>query len=482
MGGEKRRQGLPALVLAILYAGAVLSPLALAWSRGLEPAGFVTEAAPALGLIAPAMMLAQFVSSGRYERISGRIGIDHSMAFHKWTGRIILILVILHPILFALPDSFDRIDVFFARVEALLTAPAYLTGVLALAVVIVLVGWALLRERLPIPYEWWRACHDLLSLSAAWLAALHAADVGTYSRSESFAVLWPALAVLATAILIGAYGFRTYRMTRRGWRVASNEHLAEGLWEIALEREDGDRRPFRFDAGQFAWLTFAPHRFPLLDHPFSIASSPASENKVSFIIKEAGDFTNTIGSIAIGTRVGVDAPHGSFGLAGLDADAVLLVAGGAGIAPIMGLLRDLAANGDKRPVRLVYAGRTPNELVSPQLIEAEAGDLDFRRQCIVEHAEPDWPHQIGLADRACLTGALDGLPTDRTAALICGPGPMVAAVSDTLEQLGLSSSLIRYERFDYAGGYRSAKDKRVTMAFRVVGAAILAIGTVFALR
>ncbi|MFO8128242.1 MAG: iron reductase, partial [Yoonia sp.] len=54
---------------------------------------------------------------------------------------------------------------------------------------------------------------------------------------------------------------------------------------------------------------------------------------------------------------------------------------------------------------------------------------------------------------------------------ICGPGPMVAAVSDALLDLGLPMNNVVYERFDYAGS-ASRQDRRRTLNFLAVGAAL----------
>ncbi len=133
-------------------------------------------------------------------------------------------------------------------------------------------------------------------------------------------------------------------MRSQGWRITDRRQIAEHLWKITVTGAGDERLDFR--PGQFAWLAFAPRRFPLFDHPFSIASASGDGGTLSFIIREAGDFTGKIGSLPIGTAVGIDAPHGSFTLDGIDADAVLLVAGGVGIAAVVGLLGALAENGD----------------------------------------------------------------------------------------------------------------------------------------
>jgi len=210
-------------------------------------------------------------------------------------------------------------------------------------------------------------------------------------------------------------------------------------------------------------MTEGARRFPLFDHPFSIADSP-SRPGLSLIVKEAGDFTNTIGALEPGTRIGIDGPYGAFTLEGHEGEAILLIAGGVGIAPIMGLLRDLVARGHDAPVRLAYAVGAPANLACVDEIAAARSQLDLRTLVLSETPAADWTGEIGRLDRDRLAGMLDGLDPDRTVALICGPGPMVTAVADGLIELGLPMKRVMYERFDYSEG-ASRLDRRMRRRF-----------------
>jgi predicted ferric reductase len=426
------------------------------------------------------MLIAQFLTSGRFEQLSGRIGIDHTMAFHKWAARVLLVVAIAHPLLFLLPLPVDRIELSWTSLLTMLGSPRFMSGTVALVLLTIIVALAVLRDRLPVPYEVWRASHGLLSLAAMWLASIHAIGVGTYSREGVLTVLWPALAAAATALFLGVHAVKTYRMRTGGWQVASVRLVADRLWELVLRRDGG--RPLQYRAGQFAWLAIGTPRLLLLDNPFSLASSPAAGESLIFLIKEAGDFTRSVGQIEPGTSAGVDGPHGSFTLEGLDASAIVLVAGGAGIAPMLGILRDLAARRDARPVRLLYGGRDRDDLIDPAQILSIGALLDFEGQFFIEKAEEGWPYQTGRVGPTELARALRGLVPRRTAVMICGPGPMTAAIADAAERLDVPPKLIRYERFDYAGGHRARKDKRATAAFWGLALLILAVGTAFALR
>jgi NAD(P)H-flavin reductase len=46
----------------------------------------------------------------------------------------------------------------------------------------------------------------------------------------------------------------------------------------------------------------------LTQHPFSFSSSPERDGRIQMTIKELGDFTGTVGSIAPGTRAYLDGP------------------------------------------------------------------------------------------------------------------------------------------------------------------------------
>jgi len=472
-------RGLPGPVLAILYVAALLLPLLLALMSGRGPQGPWQEAASGLGFVAAVALMLQFVTSGRFESLSGRIGIDTTMAFHKWVARTLAVIVVIHPLLYVMPQLATDPGRALWRFGHLLTSPRYLTGVVALVLLLTVVVLALLRDRLGARYEAWRASHAVLALAAAAFTVLHALRAGSYSRELPLSLYWPLLAVLVVAAALVIYGIRTWRMRTTPWRVASVEKVADGLWELRLAAETGARLAYR--AGQFAWIAFGRWRFPLLDHPFSIGAAPAASDGLSFVIKESGDFTHHIGAMAPGTPVGLDAPHGSFVLDDA-AQVIVLVAGGVGIAPVLGLLRELAARGDRRPIRLVYAGGRPDGMIAPERLIAEAAGLDLKAIFLAEEAGAGWAHDRGRVTPEVVTRALDGCDPARVSAMLCGPGVMMCAVCDLLHRAGVPLKAIRYERFDYADGARSAKDRQALLHFAGVGVAVLAAVVAFALR
>jgi predicted ferric reductase len=98
----------------------------------------------------------------------------------------------------------------------------------------------------------------------------------------------------------------------------------------------------------------------LTEHPFSISSAPVDRPRITFTIKESGDFTSRIRTIAPGTRAYLHGPHGNFTLTGRATKGIVFIAGGVGFAPIMGMLRQLKA---AHPLRLIYGNRVETQIL-----------------------------------------------------------------------------------------------------------------------
>jgi predicted ferric reductase len=459
--------------LAALYLAAALLPLGLAAARATAPLDPLERVGAGLGLVALTAMAVQFVTSGRFGPVSGRLGIDKIMAFHKIAAWWVLLALLLHPVFYVAPTWLEDADLGRQRLVAYLVMPQYRTGVVALGALALLVVSSALRDRLPVRYEVWRASHVILGLVAAGGGLHHAVTAGRFSALGSVNAWWWGVAGALILVMGTLYGWRWARLHRRPWRLASVTKLADRMWELDIQPADGSP-DLAYDAGQFVWMTEGARCFPLFDHPFSIADSPARRG-VSLIVKEAGDFTGRIGRLAPGTPMGIDGPYGEFALEHHPGRAILLVAGGAGIGPIMGLLRDLVARGDRRPVRLAYAVGQPSNLACLPEIAAAGEVLDLGTMLLSETGEAGFGGVVGRLGAAELEALLDGLDRKETVALMCGPGPMVAAVADALEDLGLPRANVVYERFDYAGGHASRQDRRRRRRFVAVGAG-LALG------
>ncbi|MCR8548015.1 ferric reductase-like transmembrane domain-containing protein [Salipiger sp. P9] len=463
-----RRRGLPPLILALLYTGAVLLPLAFAAAAGEAHRHVTMQFAAATGTVAAGMILLQMISSGRFEAVSGRIGIDITMAFHKWAAPVALAFALAHvAFLIGLPDPerpyrVTRRLLFYATSDTLWDAR------FALLLLVLLVVLALLRDRLPARYQIWRASHALGAVALVALLVWHILGDGRMGPAGT--ALWIGFALAVTLPALWVYVKRLTRPARDCWTVAGVRKLTPRIWELTLDNPQGHR--LRFRPGQFVWASVGGRRLPLHDHPFSIASAP-HDPQLRLLIQEVGDFTSSLGSVTPGTRVGIDGPHGSFGPSGKPRGGLVLIAGGVGIAPALSILTDLAHRGSACPVRFAYSAHDTKDMIPQEMLRPALEALNVTPLLMASTGTGDGVAQ-GRLGKAQMQRLLDGLDPAQTEVLICGPGPLMTSLTDLLAGMGVPLSQIDYERFSYGSGALSRKDKRMLGGFTLLFAALSA--------
>jgi len=435
------------LVLVVGYLGVVLSPLALAWLGDRPPRSFWDELATGLGMLAFAVILVEFVLSGRFRAISGRIGMDVTMRFHQLFARTALALALIHPFLYRAPFS-PPYPWDVSRQYTLTTEfDGLLFGVLAWLLLPAFVLLGIGRERLGWRYESWRLLHGLGALLIAALLLAHTLDAGRYSQDPLLALLWGGLFLLALATLVWVYLLRPLSQRRRPWRVHGVRAIGLKTWELVLEPEDHPGLNYR--AGQFVWLNVGSSPFSLYENPFSISSAPAAGPRLGFVIKELGDFTQTVGDIAPGTRAHVDGPHGNLTVAGRNEPGIALIAGGVGIAPLLGILRQLHLEGDSRPTLLIYGNRVEEQIVDADALAALARAHGTRLEHVLQEPDAAWTGHAGVIDAALIRRVVDAGAARSWLFVLCGPPAMMAPVEEALTDLGVSPGRILSERFKY---------------------------------
>lgn len=466
------RKGLPGWVLALLYVAVSVLALILAYSSGLHrPQNPYVGLARATGIVAASMLLLQFVTSGRFETISGRIGLDKTMGFHRLAAMAAFAMVLLHVAMSVLRIPHWDVQTLWSRLVLLLTASDMLTATAALVVLAYLVLNArYFRARLA-PYPVWRLVHGLLATGMVVLAALHVIE-HAHALADPFA-FWTmvALCALAALAMLAIYVLRPLSAYAHGFTVQSARRIGPDIAELVLRAPSSGR--FAFEAGQFAWLAIGG-RHTVTDNPFSIASAPADLPDLRFLVREVGDMTRRVATLAPGTRIAVDGPHGSFVLPPDHKGPVLMIAGGIGIAPVLSHIRQMALSGDTRPVRLIAAARNAASHVARDQIEELGEKLDFKALHLVDEDDGAPGCEMGRCEPAHIARASAGLDLSRTVALVCGPPAMMHAAVEHLLDAGIGRDRIVMEAFDY-----DAAGDRVT---RSVGRRFLAtLAAVFAL-
>ena len=137
--------GVPGVVLAAGFVLLALMPLLAARLGGLEAVAPLHEFGTALGLTALALVLLQFLSSGRYESLSGRVGLDRTMGFHRIAAYGLLLFAVLHPLGYVAATFATDPSAAWARLTGMLASPRLRSGVVALVGLLLLVAWGAQR-------------------------------------------------------------------------------------------------------------------------------------------------------------------------------------------------------------------------------------------------------------------------------------------------------------------------------------------------
>ena len=446
-GAPRAPRFAPARLLALLYLALIGAPLFIAAAHDWPRRPVLDEIAAGAGLLAFAILLSEFLLSGRFRPVSRGVGMDATMRVHRVVARLALGLALIHPFLYTLP--YDPARPWDPTRALTLTGDveALLGGFAAFVLLPAFVVFSIRRADLPMPYEAWRAMHGLGALAIAGGVLHHAIEAGRYSADPVLARFWIALFAVAAASLLFVYVAKPLAQLRRPWRVASVRPVAERTWELALDPDGHDG--LAYEAGQFAWLNVGHSPFSLCENPFSISSAPAGGARLEFVIKEFGDFSGSVGELRPGTRAWIDGPHGNLVITGRAEPGIALIAGGVGVAPLIGILRELVATRDPRPSLFVYGNRAESQIAYRDELAAAAHDHATEVVHVLSEPPEGWQGRTGLIDEALL-GELFRDPARREwLVVLCGPTPMLVSVERSLRGIGLPRRQILSERFDY---------------------------------
>jgi propane monooxygenase reductase subunit len=229
-------------------------------------------------------------------------------------------------------------------------------------------------------------------------------------------------------------------------RVTAIEPLTHDIRLLRIAVEDDE--PFTFKPGQYVDISIPgsddEHR------SFSMANLAAEQGELEFMIKcyPGGRFSSLLdGELSVGDPLAVTGPYGVFTLRTSSPRRIVFIGGGAGMAPILCLLRSMAEAGVERPATYYYGARTATDLFHLDEIEEIASRLPGFTfvPALSEAADGDgWAGERGL-----ITEVVERLEGDlgEVDAYLCGPPPMVDAAIAMLEARGVPESHIYFDKF-----------------------------------
>jgi propane monooxygenase reductase component len=218
--------------------------------------------------------------------------------------------------------------------------------------------------------------------------------------------------------------------------VEAVDELTSDIRHLRLRPEE----PLEYKPGQYVDIAIPGH--PDEHRSFSMAGT--EPDALEFMIKlyPGGHFSGLLadGSIQPGDELSVTGPYGVFTLRANSPRRLLFIGGGAGMAPILSLLRALHATGSDRDATYYYGARTAADLFHlEQLAALPAAFVP----ALSEDANA-WDGETGM-----ITDVVDRLEGDfdEVDAYVCGPPPMVEAAIALLEAKGVPEARIYFDKF-----------------------------------
>jgi propane monooxygenase reductase subunit len=232
---------------------------------------------------------------------------------------------------------------------------------------------------------------------------------------------------------------------------------------VSIEKVTHDLRHLVLRLIEPAEIMFFPGQYVDIAVPgtdvtrsFSMANTSSKEDgRLEFVIKVYPDgiFSSFLDkTLKVGDRLDLTGPFGVFTLRDAPDTDIVFVGGGAGLAPILALLRSMAERGIDRRGAFYYGARRRRDLCFVDELTALQEKLP-RFRFVPALSEPedgdDWAGETGF-----ITDVVKRQEGDlrKAHAYLCGPPPMVEAAMPLLARLGVPEKHIYYDKFTTTGG------------------------------
>ncbi len=276
---------------------------------------------------------------------------------------------------------------------------------------------------------------EKLQLHADRLAALARLACQTKVRGD--------MKVEVAAALLGAGAYVA--------TLESSEKVAADIRTLRFRLPEG--KNLQFLPGQYMQIVFNQPWERVL-RAYSISSSPAEKQSFSLDVQlvAGGLVSSHLHAMQPGDQIEVTGPFGDMTLSPKQhTSPLLLVAGGVGLAPLRSMVAALQATGFSAPVFLFHGARSRENLYNEEFFRTLA------RSCHNFHyfpalsrpmLEDGWTGPKGMIHQI-LAEKLPTLPAAGLLAFVCGPKPMMEAVSKVLVAGNLPSDRIFTDPFDF---------------------------------
>lgn len=210
------------------------------------------------------------------------------------------------------------------------------------------------------------------------------------------------------------------------------EFVTHDVMRFVVNRPDG----FSFTPGEGVELAIDAPEWRDEGRPFT-PTSLVDDGVIEFTIKtypQHEGVTRELHRLRPGARLFMSEPFGTIRHLG----AGTFIAGGAGITPFIAILRELARKEELDGHRLIFANKTPSDIICEKELRHYLGD-----RCHLICTEAAFPgYEERRIDEAYLEQTIGDLEQQF---YVCGPPAFMDSVTAALEDLGADSHALVFE-------------------------------------
>lgn len=217
-------------------------------------------------------------------------------------------------------------------------------------------------------------------------------------------------------------------------KILKTENVTHNVKRFILSKPDA----YRFKPGQATDIVINLPEWKKERRPFTFTGLNDWDH-LEFTIKIYDDHkgvTNQLGKLKAGDELIV---HDIFGAIHYKGEGVF-IAGGAGVTPFIAIFRQLHKDGKLGDNRLMFSNKTSKDIILKEEFEKMLGD-HFINTLTDEETEK---YDHSMIDEDYLTEKIKNLDQYF---YICGPDPMIEAISKDLEKMGVAKDKIVKEEF-----------------------------------
>ena len=392
------------------------------------------------GLHAASIMMLQLILIARLPWLDRRLGMDRLTRWHRWIGFTLFWTVLTHATLVVLGYTALGPEPFFGTFLALAGVVASLLGMLAAAVMLVVVASSLRWVRRRISYETWHALHFALYLTIT-LALIHQLLEGTTFAATPLAIghWWTVWALVLIALLVGRVIVPLRRNAHHRFRVAAVVPESDNVVSVHVTGRNLERLPAQ--AGQFCIWRFPGHNPWWQANPFSLSAAPDGRS-MRLTAKGVGTTSAGLRHLPVGNRVFVEGPYGAFTRLHQVTDSTLLIAGGVGVTPIRAMLEESSGS-----TVVLYRVSSPADAVLLNELQQLAQERGAQLHVLTGRTGSGNP-PLAPFDPPQLSALVPDI-TQRDV-YVCGPPAMTNAVLRSLRAMNVPRAQVHAERFSLA--------------------------------